>query len=573
MKLQKKFFLIFLSISVIPILLVSIYTYSRYIHLVERQTMQSAENLMDVASTSINYTLNTIDHMVESMYLSKDSQVTMADTLKLYGAGASPSPHDLYIHSEKLKSTCQDFIYFTNYINGIFLFTPSGHTLGYGYGNGTSVLTGYDASQEEWYKKTLNLEGETWIYGPSQKKFLENSKESLSFCTSLYDVDTREFLGVLFVDCSTDLFHLAGINTLPNMAVLSVQDNNSLLASSADTGEKSDAAPVLLKRDLNLNGLTLMASLDRKLLYSEFHITQLTLFFLGATCVLVFVVISLLLSRSLTRPIAWLSRQMLLAGGRQDVSSSPYFHSRNEIGVLYNSYQEMLDERSRYVKEHLENKLILMDSQMKALESQINAHFLYNTLEAVNSIASVKKIPEICTMAMALADMFRYSIKTKSELVSLSEELAHVQNFIEIQLIRLGKRFTYLPLIPKELLKKRVLKLILEPLVENALYHGLQYGRQGSQITVTACCTKDILQIHVTDDGVGIAPEKLNQIQGQLEIKAEYTEFGHRDAQSIGVKNIHSRIALYYGACYGLRITSREGEGTRVTVTLPLLSE
>lgn len=573
MKLQKKFLYIFLLISIIPILIFSVYTYTRYTSLIEKQAAQSAESLMNVASFQANYTLSNLEHIVEAMYLPKEDHVSMVDNLKIYAGRSHPTDYDIFLSNEKLNSTCQDFIYFSPYINGVFLFTPSGNILGYGYGSGINISHGYDPTHDSWYQETMALEGSTYIYGPDSKDFFESSNPSISFCTALYDVNTRNFLGILMIDCKPEVFDLTTVNTMPETAALSVmqKDTPLFITQSAGLSALDPRDSLLLERDLNLTDLTLHASINREMLYDEFRITQITLIFLTVTCIVAFFIISILLSKSLTNPITYLSSQMVRSDGNHDVSDSPYFGYHNEIGTLYNSFQEMLDERNRYIKNELENKLILMDSQMKSLESQINAHFLYNTLEAINSIAAIHKVSRICTMTMALGSMFRYSIKTKSELVSVSEELKHVENYIAIQQIRFDYGFSYEVHISNALREMKVLKLILQPLVENALYHGLNYCRAGDLITVEARQEKNRLFICVTDNGKGMADDALSALQNQLAKKPEFKELGRRHGQSIGIKNIHTRISLYYGEYYGLQIFSKIGQGTMVQITLPVL--
>ena len=577
MNLRKKFLLVFLSVSLIPILIFSLYTYTRYTHLVKQQVAETSANLLDAAASQVNNTLSSLGHIVETMYLSSENHTSMVDDLKKYAAPNTATPlAETFSSNEKLKYTCQSFLYASDYINGIFLFTPNGTILGHDYGNGSGISNNYTASEEDWYQKTLDLQGQTYIYGPSEKEFFLQPSESVSFCTSLYDVYTRKFLGVLLVDCSASVFDLSSVNTLPDIAILSVVQEEQILYSNENTvSEQFNAKNALeYQTSLSLDGLSLQAVIDRELLYREFGITQITLLSLAVTCILVIAILSILLSKSLTKPITYLSRKMGHAGEDWedwDVSDSPYFDRRDEIGTLYNSYQEMLDERNDYIKNELENKLILLDSQMKSLESQINAHFLYNTLESINSIASIENVPRICTMAMALGRMFRYSIKTKSELVPLEQEITHVKDYVSIQQIRFNNAFSLVLDIPECLYKKKVLKLILQPLVENALYHGLDNCQQGDRISISARAEGTFLKLLVSDNGVGMSCEDLLSLRQALTQKPEFTELGQRREEGIGVKNIHTRISLYYGSGYGLQVASRQGEGTSIFITLPLM--
>ena len=209
-----------------------------------------------------------------------------------------------------------------------------------------------------------------------------------------------------------------------------------------------------------------------------------------------------------------------------------------------------------------------MDTQMKALESQINAHFLYNTLEAINSLAEIEGAEDISVMALALGDMFRYSIKTKGALVTLEKELAHVKNFVAIQQIRFDNGFCFEMDVPEDLYSCRILKLILQPLVENALYHGLLHCNAGSSIYLSARKENKIIYFTVKDDGAGMATT-----QKLLEEKPRFGELSQHANESIGLKNINARIRLYYGEDYGLSVKSEQGCGTTVQIKIPELAE
>jgi two-component system sensor histidine kinase YesM len=444
------------------------------------------------------------------------------------------------------------------------------------YGNSGEIRSDYLPLNDEWYQQTVASKGKTYIYGPCAKDFLFGSSESISFCTALYDPYDREFLGVLFIDCSPEIFDLSSVNPLPEIAVLSVSNEDEILYTNQnlvpDNIHSQDTSEILeYEVPLELDGLKLHASIDREQLYREFGITRITIIYLAVTFILISVLISVILSKSLTKPITFLSEQMLAGEEAFDISATPYFNYKNEIGTLYNSYQEMLDEKNMYIKNELENKLILLDSQMKSLESQVNAHFLYNTLESINSIATVQKVPSISTMALALGSMFRYSIKTKSELVLLSDELKHVQDYTSIQEIRFDHRFSVQTNISEDLMQLRVLKLILQPLVENALYHGLNYCKTGNLITISASLDNSNLCILVRDNGVGMNVEELEHQQKLLAEKPEFTELGQRREEGIGIKNIHTRIRLYYGKHYGLKLDSQLGNGTTVQILVPVI--
>lgn len=363
---------------------------------------------------------------------------------------------------------------------------------------------------------------------------------------------------------------------MPENVLLSIEGSrgNILYSNVMDLPNNfSNASTVVSKSPLALDSLTLVTAINYDALYKEFGASRIILITFTLVCSLIFIVISFVLSESLTRPISFLSRLMARHASDGRTSNCRYFKRTDEIGILFNEYNSMLQELDSHIKREYQNKLITLDSQMKSLEAQINSHFLYNTLESINSMAEIEGIESISVMSMALGNMFRYSIKTKSELVTMAEELNHVKDYVSIQQIRFSNRFHVDLEVPEALLSKKVLKLILQPIVENALYHGLHSCRFGDAIRICAQLNDRILSISVSDNGCGMTKEQLNSLCDSLAEPARFTELGQRNKQSIGLKNIHSRIELYYGQGYGLSIKSQEGRGTEVTIRLPVLQE
>lgn len=565
--------MIFMLISNLPILIMAIYTYNRYTDLINRQTSQVAENIVENALSSANTTLDNIKHISELFNFDAGNQESIISDLRNYtGSKSDYTTYDVFKTNNNLKFICQNLIFNSSYINGIFVFTPSGEILGYGYGGNIDIRYGYNPSSDKWYKQTLKLQGKTYIDGIRAKEYIINSDPSISFSSAIYDVYTKEFLGVLLIDCSPKVFDLSTVNTLPDTALLSIEQGNQILYSNIDTlaGDFSDKNSIKYNKELDWRELSLVAVFNTEGLYREFNSTRLTLIAISVVCALIFIIISIFLSSYLTKPIILLSRKMSVRGGDNTVDKERYLNRTDEIGILYNEYQSMIEELKLYIKNELEHKLITLDSQMKSLEAQINSHFLYNTLESINSIAEIEEIESISTMSLALGDMFRYSIKTTSELVTIADELKHVKDYISIQQIRFDNRFELLLEIPAGMYSLKILKLVLQPIVENAFYHGLKYCSAGSLIRISGCVENDTIYLSVFDDGLGMTPDRLKELNKSLLEKAHFTELGHRNKQSIGLKNIHTRIQLYYGEGYGMQIQSSQNNGTTVTLKVPL---
>ncbi|MBD2862305.1 sensor histidine kinase [Paenibacillus oceani] len=248
-----------------------------------------------------------------------------------------------------------------------------------------------------------------------------------------------------------------------------------------------------------------------------------------------------------------------------------------EISVMAKQFNSLLDEiddlsgRLIASKTHIfELQLLRKQAELQFLKSQINPHFLYNTLETIKGIAYVKGVPEIREMTNSLACMFRYSIKGE-ETVMLKEELEIVEAYIRIQQIRFSDRFDVRFEIGEECLSRKVMKMMLQPLVENAVFHGIEPSLHRCKLTVGCMIGADnVMRLWIEDDGVGMNGETLERIRGSLAGKPPLHDTEHPGSRHIGLMNVNNRIKFACGGEYGITtIESAPNSGTRVFLTLP----
>lgn len=215
------------------------------------------------------------------------------------------------------------------------------------------------------------------------------------------------------------------------------------------------------------------------------------------------------------------------------------------------------------------------EAELIALQSQINPHFLYNTLDMIRGQALIDENEEIANMVEALGAFFKYSISRRGEFITIREELNSLDNYMIIQRYRFNNRFeliTYLDEQDQDLLDYYMPKLILQPVVENAVFHGLEDTKQYGKVEVEFIKTQTNIIITISDNGKGIADQKLEKIQASLGRNAEAAETaeGHTN---VGLVNIQKRIQLLFGKGYGLNIYSTLGLGTDVEITIPIIKE
>ncbi|NLK87644.1 MAG: histidine kinase [Clostridiaceae bacterium] len=217
-------------------------------------------------------------------------------------------------------------------------------------------------------------------------------------------------------------------------------------------------------------------------------------------------------------------------------------------------------------------KLSQKEAELNSLQNQINPHFLYNTLESIRGAALYHGIHEIASMSKSLSLLFRYSISERV-LVSVKEELQHLENYISIQNFRFEDKFELEYNIPPELMNYKILKLTLQPLIENSIKHGLEMKLGKGTIKIEILSLESNIKLIISDDGLGIPPKKLEELNRSLtNDKSRSTDEGVRTGTGIGVMNVNSRIRLYFGEQYGLRFRDALA-GTTVEITLPAVKE
>lgn len=236
--------------------------------------------------------------------------------------------------------------------------------------------------------------------------------------------------------------------------------------------------------------------------------------------------------------------------------------------------------------ENLKNERNLREYQIElektkaeiiSLQSQINPHFLYNTLEVIRSEAILNKDMVAAEMAEALANYFRYNISKRKELVTLGEELDNINNYIMIQKKRFGERIQYKIRYYSEMDEARcavIPKLTLQPLVENAIYHGIEKRAKGGTVQMNITVTQKRLIVIVEDDGPGMKQEELDLLDVQVNNNKINTKLNHNDRHGgIALTNINQRIKMIFGKEYGLSFSSTLDIGTEVEVTIPYITD
>ena len=457
------------------------------------------------------------------------------------------------------------------------------------------LRTGTDVTGEEWFKNTLKRPENLHFSMPHVQYIFDNSENQYRWVISLSRAveitqGTSTDQGVLLIDIAYGslkqlldnasmgnqgyLYLVSGSGELiyhPKMQLIDAglaEENLDAAAGYRDgnyqelfLGEKRDVAV----KSVGYTGWKIIGVTPEKGFSLNSIKTKLFVVFVAAFFVFLLAMINAYISSRITAPIQELEKSVnALEAGELDTEvymggSYEIQHLGRSIGDMARRIQELMQD---IVTEHESKR----KSEFDTLQSQINPHFLYNTLDIIVWMIENEQKNEAVRVVTALARFFRISLSKGKSIIPVRDELEHVRNYLMIQQMRFKNKFTYRIEEEPEILGLASLKLMLQPLVENAIYHGMEFMDGDGEILVRAGLRDGRLCFLVADNGLGMTKEQVEQI---LTGKSHTSS---RRGSGIGVKNVNERIRLYFGEEYGLSIDSEPDEGTRIRICLPAVS-
>ncbi|MWC30972.1 cache domain-containing sensor histidine kinase [Paenibacillus sp. MMS18-CY102] len=295
-----------------------------------------------------------------------------------------------------------------------------------------------------------------------------------------------------------------------------------------------------------------------------------------AVVLIMAILISMLLAAMLTRPIRRMGVTMK-AVERGDFEVELPVQGPLEVVQLASRFNLMLDKIRQLMKQIVFEQESKRKYELEALQAQINPHFLYNTLNSVVRMVGMSKNEDVITMITSLSKLFRISLSKGKTTILVREELEHARHYLTIQQMRFKRKFAFTIDADEEALDCSTLKLVLQPLIENAIVHGIEYMVDEGLIQIRATVEGGLLVLVVADNGIGMSPQKLAGILDRTDsndaVRSSEPSLETSAGSGVAVHNVHDRIRLYYGAQYGLSYESEQEEGTTVRVTMPIVRE
>ena len=549
MKYRYKLTILLIFTSLVPMTVLALYSHGRQSIMVRNSELEDMQSIMEQTKESIDsqtavYTslLNYLTYSPDIEEIIKEKDIDNYSAYEKYTEIADPLLSIPKAYHDAIKS--------------IELFADS-IKISHEY-----TLAPLDKMKEAWWSEELKDDVRIqWEVDQDRKevaavrKIYSSQKLDAVLCITLdynkifqpfTNILTEENGGIVTDKKGTILYSRSNLKELKSDCSENISSMLPLVNQScAYTQTKSDENDWIFYYYKSQNAIS---GSVRRILIEEIPLI--------AGCLFIIVVLGLLFSRVFTRKIEELTRNMdQVNHGSREVTV--YSDSSDEIGIMVNSFRKMMDEINRLIDEVYVNKIALKEYELKALQAQINPHFLYNTLSMMNWMAIRSNQMDISKVTLALSTFYRTALSKGEDVVTVENCIQNTKAYLEIQLVMHDHSFTVDWEIDPTIKNEKMPKLLLQPIVENAIEHGIDEKEEGDKnLALSFHGKEDIVEITVRDNGKGMEQEKAEKL-------VTY------QAKGYGLKNVNDRIHLLYGNEYGIQIFSELGIGTTVVMRFP----
>jgi two-component system sensor histidine kinase YesM len=586
MPITIKLMLILNVVILIPLITISYVSYHNCENILKNKSVQYSQDILKIVNLRLDDYISSLDSI--SMDLLNNSTVD-----NYIQDGKSPvDPVQIYHDQQDVRSVLKDEIGVKNEAQSISIFV--GDTLN---------CFADDNMQRESIEDILpygsklydSILEETKESGGSPIWYFDSSDGKVThifYARAIIDLDTYQDNGMLVLMVNTDWFDTVfnGIVNEDMEKAAVISQNKEVILSKADAQNyplsdslfksmSSDRGWLVDKSQNTLISYVtagnekwkILSYIPLSTLYRDVETIKQKIIVALFAAVIFLLLVSFCMSYDFIFSINILVSGMeKVQKGEEDVQVK--LDRKDELGFLGQAFNTMVREIKTLQKWVIREQLTRKDAQIKALQSQINPHFLFNTLESINWMAQLNGVPEISETVTALASLMDASIARDDKCITLEEEIGYIDNYILILKKRFEDKLELVKEVESKALAVRVPRLLIQPLVENAANHGIVNVRGKGIVKLSAVVSGDLINITVEDNGAGIDTEDIEIINERLAMDDEtyfkYQE--NRKSRGIGLENVNRRIKLFYGAQYGVKIDSVKGSYTKVSVQIPL---
>ncbi|WP_168120536.1 sensor histidine kinase [Paenibacillus sp. HB172176] len=571
-----KFSLAFLTVGLIPLLVLGFLALNQFSGQVERHTENNFRQMILYVSRNVDDTLRQYNEFSKMMYYNlqnrEEMDIPVRREIDEYGTLNQLSIDDFLRNVLFSDAHIQNAIFVRESDGQVFKQSRTGKL--------------FDSNQPfppvSWSYALTAAPNQLAVFPPHLDYYFSSTDQVITFARQLNDISGKlgprmDVLGTLFFDVDMDLFDaLFKQTSFDSRDEMVIVDNHGyiLYSNQRDRAGRRFEEPragqskIVFSESIPFIGGRVVGLAARSNLFASLGQIRATVILVSAICFLALLLLGMLFSQRFTRPILSIMRQMVRVESGQ-LDPTPVPKRKDELGRLAYGFQRMIERLRQFIDEAYVAEIKHKQTELNALKSQIQPHYLYNTLEAIRMTAVANDDEEAADMIHSLSHQLEYMIDYGEQWVTVGRELEHLDHYFRLISARYGGRIELQIELEDGLARAEILKLTLQPLVENAVQHGIRTRGGHGKISVTIETGEDgKLWVTVMDNGIGIDEARLEQIRKNL----EDSSIGD-GGRSIGIRNVHERLRYACGEDYGLELESRYGVGTSIRMKYPLRKE
>lgn len=577
-KLAYKHILIIVCLILLPVSVATIYSQRQYHTYIQQKTKEYLLNISDETMYQLDQYISSVEKTSYTPLYFKDLIKSLEDPGKVQSIQDINFYIDLF---DNLNSTNKKIYLFDN------------NKKLYSSSNPFRTQEQVDAKYDKWRSIAENANGGIVFLGTEQTRdYFNKTHYVMTTVQILRDPNTLSKLGLVAIDTNmtktNDIFAKMNELTQGSTMIINNQDRIIYNSDSADfpaiptqdiynqmTKNKGSFFSTLHHKNYLVvydtsekTGWKIIVISSVNALFGGMIKTRNTTLMVNGLIIMFALVIAVTLVVVVIRPLKdMIGLMKQVQNGNFNVQYP--VKSTDEVGLLGTHFNQMIQRTQKLFHRVYEVELNKKKAELEMLQSQINPHFLYNTLETIRMVAEINQDVQASEMTYVLGNLLRYGINRDDSMATLRQELNHIDNYLYLQNYRYDDNIHLHAHIPNELLQQRVIKLLLQPILENSILHGMSEDKEALHVSILGFMEEGAIILKVRDDGEGMSAERLQDIQQQF-MKPSVLDRKKPSPTGIGLNNVNERIQLQYGTDYGLSLESVQGQGTVVTICIPM---
>lgn len=578
MKCKKSFRTLFLgvllTVSILPVIIMFLFTLHNNSRFYQTQISEMGNHEVQNKVAEVNRVTEHLQELLTALIFSTyDDMSCILEISAQETQGENLTAYERLLNARKFEYVSDNLIGTDQYVDGVYLFNESGYT--YSFVKNKELGMEKDYYHSKWYQEILASRDFEMVQLYKNEVFPKGTIimgrvfPSANGKSVLVVVCNESVLRQISEDGQMFIIDENGNTLYGEREELSEEEKKEICARKNGILSQKNGDDTYVFGTLKINNWKIV----EKISFNDFELLyQKNTIYLFMLLVIIITLVSLLvfyLDRKFLKPLTTLSEIMQYSAEEEFKLPQRDCLREDEVGTLYRGYEKMMKEIHMLIQEKYVSEIKYLNSKLQSLMSQINAHFIFNTLENISSLAYLEENVQIATMSKSLGDMLRYSIDYEKDEEKLKTEILHIEQYIKIQEIRFGNHIFLEKKIEKGLEETKVLKFMLQPIVENSIEHGLAGIDLPWIIRLSAYKDRGGVTVTVCDNGIGMSEAVVENVRKKIHAYDELSSDSDSRYVSIGLSNIHKRIQLLYHDPYGLDIENAEGRGVKILIHLP----